>query len=83
MTVYRSRHALRGPLTPDRITELRLPTARRGYRTEDVDALLHRLAYELHRRTAERDEARAEAHRVRTALRSWQSTHAPCRRASS
>jgi DivIVA domain-containing protein len=73
MTVYRSRHALRGPLTPDRIAALRLPTNRRGYRTEDVDALLHRLAYELSERARERDEARAENRRIKDALRRWQS----------
>ncbi|MCW3839154.1 DivIVA domain-containing protein [Micromonospora yasonensis] len=76
MTVYRSRHALRGPLTPDRIAALRLPTTRRGYRPEDVDALLHRLAFELHRRTEERDEARDENRRIKRALRSWQSAEA-------
>lgn len=76
MTVYRSRHALRGPLTPDRIAALRLPTARRGYRTEDVDALLHRLAFELHRRIRERDEAYAETQRVKDALRAWQADRA-------
>ncbi|SCL59816.1 DivIVA domain-containing protein [Micromonospora chersina] len=73
MTVYRSRHALAGPLTPNRIAALRIPTARRGYRPEDVDALLHRLAFELQRRTQERDEARHEGQRIRGALRSWQS----------
>ncbi|MCW3815845.1 DivIVA domain-containing protein [Micromonospora sp. DR5-3] len=76
MTVYRSRHALRGPFTPDRIATLRLPTARRGYRVDEVDALLHRLAYELHRRTGERDEARAENQRIKDALRRWQSAEA-------
>ncbi|MFG3582228.1 DivIVA domain-containing protein [Micromonospora chersina] len=72
MTVYRSRHALAGPLTPNRIAALRIPTARKGYRPEEVDALLHRLAFELQRRTQERDEARQEGQRIRDALRSWQ-----------
>lgn len=76
MSVYRSRHALRGPLTPDRIAALRLPMARRGYRTEDVDALLHRLAYELSERARERDEARAESRWIKDGLRRWQSAEA-------
>lgn len=76
VTVYRSRHALRGPLTPDRIAALRLPTTRRGYRTEDVDALLDRLVYELSERARERDEARTECRRIKDALRSWQSAEA-------
>ncbi|MFR9780284.1 DivIVA domain-containing protein [Micromonospora sp. MS34] len=81
MTVYRSRHALRGPLTPDRIAALRLPTGRRGYRVDDVDALLHRLAYELRERARERDEARAENRRIKDALRRWQSAEAARRSA--
>ncbi|MEE3917935.1 DivIVA domain-containing protein [Micromonospora sp. BRA006-A] len=50
MGVYRSRHALAGPLTADRLSAVELPRTslgRRGYRTDDVDALLHRLVYEL------------------------------------
>lgn len=58
------------------IAALRLPTARRGYRVEDVDALLHRLAYELRERVRERDEARAENRRIKDALRRWQSAEA-------
>ncbi|MDZ5447606.1 DivIVA domain-containing protein [Micromonospora sp. 4G57] len=76
MTVYRSRHALRGPLTPDRIAALALPLTRRGrrgYQVEEVDALLHRLAFELQRRIRERDEMRAENQRIKGALRAWQS----------
>ncbi|MFE9201926.1 DivIVA domain-containing protein [Micromonospora sp. NPDC007230] len=38
---------------------------RRGYRVDEVDALLHQLAYELHRRTRERDEMRAQNQRKR------------------
>ncbi|MFG1953064.1 hypothetical protein [Micromonospora sp. NPDC048830] len=82
MTVYRSRNSLRGPLTPDRITALLLPltrVGRRGYRTGDVDALLHRLAHELRARTRERDRALAENQRIRNALRSWQSDQARAR----
>jgi DivIVA domain-containing protein len=76
MSVYRSRHALRGPLTPDRIAALPLPLTRRrrrGYHVDEVDALLHRLAFELQRRTRERDEMRAENQRIKGALRAWQS----------
>ncbi|MEU8260530.1 DivIVA domain-containing protein [Micromonospora sp. NPDC048999] len=79
MTVYRSHNALRGPLTPDGIAALTLPATRlgrRGYQTDDVDALLHRLAFELHRRTEERDKARAESQRIKNALRAWQSERA-------
>ncbi|MFI2649681.1 DivIVA domain-containing protein [Micromonospora fulviviridis] len=75
MTVYRSRHVLRGPLTPDRIAAVSLPLTRRGrrgYRVDEVDALLHRLAFELQRRTRERDETRAENQRIKGALRAWQ-----------
>lgn len=79
MTVYRSRNALRGPLTPDRITALPLPLTRlgrRGYRVDEVDALLHRLAYELRERTNQLTEVRAENWRIKNALRSWQSAEA-------
>ncbi|MGW5667452.1 DivIVA domain-containing protein [Micromonospora sp. NPDC003776] len=75
MTVYRSRHAPRGPLTPDRIAALVLPLTgrwRRGYQVDEVNALLHRLAFELQRRTRERDEMRAENQRIKGALRAWQ-----------
>ncbi len=76
MTVYRSRNALRGPLTPDWIVALILPCSRlgrRGYQIDDVDALLHRLAYELGERSRQLAEVRAENRRIKTALRSWQS----------
>ncbi|MBL6275182.1 DivIVA domain-containing protein [Micromonospora fiedleri] len=76
MTVYRSRNALCGPLTPDGITELALPRtrlARRGYQVDEVDALLHRLAYELGERSRQLAEVRAENRRIKNALRSWQS----------
>ncbi|SCF34644.1 hypothetical protein GA0074695_5870 [Micromonospora viridifaciens] len=79
MTVYRSRNALRGPLTPARIVAVPLALTRRGrrgYQVDDVDALLHRLAYELRERSRERDEARAESRRIKHALRSWQSAEA-------
>ncbi|MFG3685464.1 hypothetical protein [Micromonospora sp. NPDC047740] len=79
MTVYRSRHALRGPLTPERIVAVPIPLTRRGrrgYRVDEVDALLHRLAYELRVRSRERDEARAENRRIKDALRRWQSAEA-------
>ena len=77
MTVYRSRNALRGPLTPDGITALALPRTRpgrRGYQVDDVDVLLHRLAYELGERSRQLAEVRAENRRIKNALRSWQST---------
>ncbi|MET8909183.1 hypothetical protein [Micromonospora sp. NPDC004551] len=81
MSVYRSRHALRGPLTQDRIAALALPLTRRwwrGYQVDEVDALLHRLAFELQRRTRERDEMRAENQRIKGALRAWQSEQRRC-----
>ncbi|HWI79111.1 MAG TPA: hypothetical protein VNS31_07930, partial [Ramlibacter sp.] len=56
MTVYRSCNVLRGPLPPDWIIAMPLPLTRRGrrgYRVDDVDALLHRLAHELRERTSQ------------------------------
>ncbi|MFC4145759.1 DivIVA domain-containing protein [Micromonospora mangrovi] len=82
MTVHRSRHALAGPLTPDRIAALRLPVARRGYRVEDVDALLHRLTFELAERTRQLVDQRAETRRISGALRRWQSEQARARDAA-
>jgi hypothetical protein len=79
MTVYRSRNALPGPLTPDRIAELRPPITRRGYRTDDVDALLHRLTFELAERTRQLADQRAETRRITRALRAWQSEQARAR----
>ncbi|MGB2567652.1 DivIVA domain-containing protein [Micromonospora citrea] len=82
MAVYRSRHALAGPLTPDRLTAVtlpRTPLGRRGYRPADVDALLHRLAHELRERTRERDRAYAENQRIKDALRTWQSARTAVR----
>ncbi|MFU8851510.1 hypothetical protein ACNAW0_11085 [Micromonospora sp. SL1-18] len=79
MTVYRSRNALRGPLTPDRITAMPLPLSgrgRRGYQIDEVDALLHRLAFELGERSRQLGEVRAENRRIKDALRSWQSAEA-------
>ncbi|MEV0805327.1 hypothetical protein [Micromonospora sp. NPDC050200] len=76
MAVYRSRNALAGPLTPDSLATVtlpRTPPGRRGYRPGDVDALVHRLAYELHDRIRERDQALAENQRIKNALRAWQS----------
>ncbi|MFI9639409.1 hypothetical protein ACIG87_04960 [Micromonospora sp. NPDC051925] len=69
MGVYHSRHALTDPLTPEQVRTLAVPLAprhRRGYRTDDVDALLHR-------RIRERDEAFTENQRIKNALRTWQS----------
>ncbi|MFF0466470.1 hypothetical protein ACFYPX_03370 [Micromonospora zamorensis] len=74
MTVYRSRHALTGPLTPDRIAALDLPHTRfgrRGYQPEHVQALLCRLAHELHEQSRQLDLVRAENHRIKDALRTW------------
>ncbi|MFG3697603.1 DivIVA domain-containing protein [Micromonospora sp. NPDC047620] len=79
MAVYRSRHAQPGPLTPDRILGVALPRTslcRRGYRVDEVDALLHRLAHELRDRTRQLDLTRAENHRIKEALRTWQGQHA-------
>ncbi|QLQ39501.1 DivIVA domain-containing protein [Micromonospora robiginosa] len=76
MAVYRSSHALVGPLTPGRVEAVELPLTsrlRRGYRTEDVDALLHRLAYELAERSRRLGMVSAENRRIKTALRNWQS----------
>ncbi|MFD4204737.1 DivIVA domain-containing protein [Micromonospora tulbaghiae] len=75
MGVYRSRHALVGPLTADRLSAVELPRTslgRRGYRTDDVDALLHRLVYELGERTRLLDDTRGENDRIKRALRAWQ-----------
>ncbi len=75
MGVYRSRNALAGPLTADRLSAIELPRTslgRRGYRTDDVDALLHRLVYELGERTRLLDDARGENDRIKRALRAWQ-----------
>ncbi|MFI7209991.1 hypothetical protein ACIBP4_06510 [Micromonospora maritima] len=75
MAVYRSRNALAGPLTPARIETIDLPLSpplRRGYRTDDVDAILHRLTYELTERTRQLRIATAENRRIKTALRNWQ-----------
>ncbi|MCZ7439528.1 hypothetical protein O7598_24205 [Micromonospora sp. WMMC241] len=79
MTVYRSRHALAGPLTPGRIEAIRLPLTsrlRRGYRVEDVDAVLHRFAHELAERSHQLHLAHDENRRIKTALRNWQSERA-------
>ncbi|MEV5763608.1 DivIVA domain-containing protein [Micromonospora sp. NPDC052213] len=79
MAVYRSRHAPPGPLTPDRIIGVALPRTslcRRGYRVDEVDALLHRLAHELRDRTRQLDLTRAENHRIKEALRTWQTRQA-------
>ncbi|MEU7762093.1 MULTISPECIES: DivIVA domain-containing protein [Micromonospora] len=75
MGVYRSRNALAGPLTADRLSAVELPRTplgRRGYRTDDVDALLHRLVYELGERTRLLDDALGENDRIKRALRAWQ-----------
>ncbi|MFF0313821.1 hypothetical protein ACFYPH_04115 [Micromonospora sp. NPDC005252] len=75
MAVYRSRHTLTGPLTPDRVAALNLPRTRlgrRGYEPEHVNALLHRLAHELHEQGRQLDLAQAENHRIKSALRTWQ-----------
>ncbi|MGC4900753.1 DivIVA domain-containing protein [Micromonospora echinospora] len=75
MGVYRSRNALAGPLTADLLSAVELPRTalgRRGYRTDDVDALLHRLVYELGERTRLLDDTRDENDRIKRALRAWQ-----------
>lgn len=78
MAVYRSRHALPGPLTPDRVLDVTLPRTpfgRRGYRVDEVDALLYRLAHELRDRSRQLDLTRDENHRIKEALRTWQTRH--------
>ena len=82
MTVYRSRNALTGPLTPDRLVEVDLPRTRygrRGYQTAEVDALLDRLVYELADRERRVAEYRAENQRIKRALRAWQSDQSTAR----
>ncbi|MEU3456449.1 hypothetical protein ABZ671_23045 [Micromonospora sp. NPDC006766] len=82
MAVYRSRNALAGPLTPGRIRELplpRTPLGRRGYRPGDVDALLHRLAYEVGERSRRLDLVQEENRRLKHALRTWQTRQASAR----
>ncbi|MFI7578019.1 DivIVA domain-containing protein [Micromonospora sp. NPDC049497] len=76
MAVYRSRHALAGLLTPDRIAAVELPRTRlgrRGYEPDAVHALLDRLVHELEHRAHQLDLARDENCRVKQALRTWQS----------
>ncbi|SCL69081.1 DivIVA domain-containing protein [Micromonospora citrea] len=76
MAVYRSRNALAGPLTSSGVRELALPRTRlgrRGYRPEDVDALLHRLAHEVGERSRRLDLLEQENQRLKQALRTWQS----------
>lgn len=75
MGVYRSRNAFAGPLTAGRLRELplpRTPLGRRGYRSDDVDALLHRLAYEIGERSRQLDLVREENRRLKQALHTWQ-----------
>lgn len=48
-----------GALTGDDVRALRLPQAVRGYRMAEVDWVLERLAAELDRAVAERDDLRA------------------------
>ncbi|PZG16110.1 hypothetical protein C1I95_18300 [Micromonospora craterilacus] len=82
MGVYHSHNALTGPLTPDRLAAVELPRTplgRRGYRPDDVDALLHRLAYEVGERTRQREQVLEENRRLKHALRTWQSEHATTR----
>lgn len=84
MGTYRSRDPLTGPLTPERVVAVALPRTglgRHGYRIDDVDALLHRLAYELRERSRQLDLVRDENQRIKHALRSWQADHATRRRA--
>ncbi|WP_406077233.1 DivIVA domain-containing protein [Micromonospora sp. NBC_00858] len=79
MAVYRSRHTLTGPLTPDRIAAVALPRTRlgrRGYEPDHVHALLYRLAQELHERGRQLDLAQAENHRIKHALHTWQTQQA-------
>lgn len=82
MGVYRSRNALTGPLTADRLSAVELPRTplgRRGYRPDDVHALLHRLAYEVGERSRRLDLVREENRRLKQALRTWQAECAAIR----
>lgn len=75
MGVYRSRNAFSGPLTADRLAGVELPRTplgRRGYRPEDVHALLHRLAYEVGERNRRLDLVQDENRRLKQARRTWQ-----------
>ncbi|MFR9777924.1 DivIVA domain-containing protein [Micromonospora sp. MS34] len=51
---------------------------RRGYDTEQVDALLVHAADELDRLRRDLSTATTEAERIRQALRQWQSRHTRC-----
>ncbi|MDM4781185.1 MULTISPECIES: DivIVA domain-containing protein [unclassified Micromonospora] len=75
MGTYRSGSPFAGRLTPEDITQVRLPPAP-WYRRDEVDALLHRLAYELGERARELEIAWAESQRIKRALRLWQSERA-------
>ncbi|MET7706973.1 hypothetical protein [Micromonospora sp. NPDC005413] len=79
MAVYRSRHTLTGALTPERVAALDLPRTRlgrRGYQPDFVHELLHRLAHELHEQGRQLDLVQAENHRIKKALRTWQTRQA-------
>ncbi|MEU5907756.1 DivIVA domain-containing protein [Micromonospora sp. NPDC047467] len=79
MTVYRSLGALAGPLTPSCLRDVTLPLTwygQRGYRPDDVHALLDRLAFELGERSRQLDQAHAENERIKNALRAWQTERA-------
>ncbi|MET7877807.1 DivIVA domain-containing protein [Micromonospora profundi] len=79
MTVYRSRRPLSGPLTPSCLRDVTLPLTRygrRGYRPDDVHALLDRLAYELGELSRQLHQVHAENERIKNALRAWQTTRA-------
>ncbi|WBC16710.1 hypothetical protein O7600_07680 [Micromonospora sp. WMMA1998] len=52
------------------------PWYQRGYRRDEVDALLRRFAYELRQRERELEAAWAESQRIKRALRLWQSERA-------
>ncbi len=57
----------------------RTPLGRRGYRPDDVDALLHRLAYEMGERSCQLDLVREENRRLKQALRTWRADRAVTR----
>lgn len=55
------------------------PLGRRGYRSDDVNALLRRLAHEMGERSRQLDLVREENRRLKQALRAWQADCAATR----
>lgn len=86
MGTYRSRNSVTCPLTPDEIRALviaRTRVGRRGYRPDQVDGILARVAEETAQRCRQLDQLYAENERIKNALRTWQSRQAMARPAHS